>query len=185
MALEILKHVFTVSEFERMAETGILSEDDRVELIEGEIIEMSPIGTRHAACVDRFTESIVGLRLNIIVRVQSSIQLDDYSQPQPDLALLRRRDDFYSGSRPRAADVLLVIEVADTTLEYDRFVKLPAYARAGIPEVWLANLPADRIEMYAVPVDGAYTVIQHATRGEVIQSSSIDELRLSVNDIVD
>ena len=184
MALEILKHVFTVSEFERMAETGILSEDDRVELIEGEIIEMSPIGTRHAACVDRFTESIVGLRHRVILRVQGPIQLDDYSEPQPDLALLRPRDDFYSGSLPKPADVLLVIEVADTTLQYDRFMKLPAYARAGIPEVWLANLPADRIEMYAEPVDGAYRVIKHATRGEVIQSSSIDELRLSVNDIL-
>ena len=184
MALEIAKHVFTVTDFERMAETGILSENDRVELIEGEIIEMSPIGNRHAACVDRFNELIVGLRLDVIVRVQSSIQLDDYWQPQPDLALLRRRDDFYSGSRPRAADVLLVIEVADTALEYDRFVKLPAYARAGIPEVWLANLPADRIEMYAEPVNGAHTVIKHATRGEVIESSSIDELRLSVDDIL-
>jgi len=184
MALEIAKHAFTVSEFERMAETGILSEDDRVELIEGEIIEMSPIGSRHAACVDRFNEFIARLRLNVIVRVQSSIQLDDYSQPQPDLALLRRRDDFYSSSLPRPADVLLVIEVADTTLQYDRFMKLPASALAGIPEAWLANRPADRIEMYAEPVDGAYTVIKHATRGEVIQSFSIDELRLSVDDIL-
>ncbi len=184
MALEIAKHVFTVTDFERMAETGIISENDRVELIEGEIIEMSPIGSRHAACVDRFTEKIVGLRLNVIVRVQSSIRLDDYSQPQPDLALLRRRDDFYSGSLPRPADVLLVIEVADTTLEYDRFVKLPVYARAGIPEAWLANLPADRIEMYAEPVGGTYTVVKHATRGEIIQSSSISELRLKVDEIL-
>src|SRR6266508_4509849 len=183
MALEIAKHVFTVTDFERMAETGIISENDRVELIEGEIIEMSPIGSRHAACVDRFTEKIVGLRLNVIVRVQSSIRLDDYSQPQPDLALLRRRDDFYSGSLPRPADVLLVIEVADTTLEYDRFVKLPVYARAGIPEAWLANLPADRIEMYAETVCGTYTVVKHATRGEIIQSSSISELRLKVDEI--
>ena len=184
MALEIAKHVFTVTDFERMAETGILSENDRLELIEGEIIEMSPIGSRHAACVDRFNELIVGLRLNVIVRVQSSIRLDDYSQPQPDLALLRRRDDFYWDSLPRPVDVLLVIEVADTTLQYDRFVKPPAYARAGIPEAWIANVPADRIEMYAEPVDGAYTVIRHATRGEVVQSSTIDELRLSVDDIL-
>ena len=79
---------------------------------------------------------------------------------------------------------MLVIEVADTTLDYDRFMKLPAYARAGIPEAWLANLPADRIEMYAEPLNGAYTVIKHDTRGEVIQLSSIDELRLSVDDIL-
>jgi len=184
MALEIAKHVFTVADFEQMAATGILSEDDRVELIEGEIIEMSPIGNRHAACVDRLNELIVGLRLNVIVRVQSSIQLDDYWQPQPDLALLRRRDDFYSDLRPKAANVLWVIEVADSTFDYDRFVKLPAYARVGIPEAWLANLPQDRIEMYAEPVNGAYTVIKHAMRGEVIQSFSIDALRLSVDDIL-
>ena len=184
MALEIAKHVFTVTDFERMAETGILSENDRVELIEGEIIEMSPIGKSHAACVDRFVKLLSRLNDRVILRVQGPIQLDDYSEPQPDLALLRPRDDFYSVSLPRPADVLLVIEVADTTLQYDRFMKLPAYARAGIPEVWLANLPADRIELYAGPVDGAYTVIKHATRGEVIQSSSIDELRLSVDDIL-
>jgi len=184
MALEILKHVFTVSEFERMAETGILSENDRVELIEGEIIEMSPIGKSHAACVDRFTRLLSRLDNKVILRVQGPIQLDDYSEPQPDLTLLRHRDDFYAGSLPRPADVLLVIEVADSTLDYDRFMKLPAYARAGIPEAWLANLPADRIEMYAEPVDGAYTVIKHATRGEVIQSSSIEQLRLNVDDIL-
>src|SRR5437899_6671746 len=184
MALEILKHVFTVSEFERMAETGILSENDRVELIEGEIIEMSPIGKSHAACVDRFTRLLSRLDNKVILRVQGPIQLDDYSEPQPDLTLLRHRDDFYAGSLPRPADVLLVIEVADSTLDYDRFMKLPAYARAGIPEAWLANLPADRIEIYAEPVDGAYTVIKHATRGEVIQSSSIEQLRLNVDDIL-
>ena len=184
MALEIAKHVFTVTDFERMVETGILSEDDRVELIEGEIIEMSPIGKSHAACVDRLVKLLSRLNDRVIPRVQGPIQLDDYSEPQPDLALLRPRDDFYSGSLPRPADVLLVIEVADSTLQYDRFVKLPAYARAGIPEAWLANLPQDRIEMYTEPVDGAYTVIKHATRGEVLQSSSIDELRLSVDDIL-
>jgi len=184
MALEIAKHVFTVTDFERMAETGILSENDRVELIEGEIIEMSPIGKSHAACVDRFTRLLSRLDNKVILRVQGPIQLDDYSEPQPDLTLLRHRDDFYAGSLPRPADVLLVIEVADSTLDYDRFMKLPAYARAGIPEAWLANLPADRIEMYAEPVDGAYTVIKHATRGEVIQSSSIEQLRLNVDDIL-
>ena len=184
MALEIVKHVFTVTDFERMAETGILSENDRVELIEGEIIEMSPIGKSHAACVDRFTRLLSRLDNKVILRVQGPIQLDDYSEPQPDLTLLRHRDDFYAGSLPRPADVLLVIEVADSTLDYDRFMKLPAYARAGIPEAWLANLPADRIEMYAEPVDGAYTVIKHATRGEVIQSSSIEQLRLNVDDIL-
>ena len=105
MALEIAKHVFTVTDFERMAETGILSENDRVELIEGEIIEMSPIGKSHAACVDRFVKLLSRLNDRVILRVQGPIQLDDYSEPQPDLSLLRRRDDFYSVSLPRPADV--------------------------------------------------------------------------------
>src|SRR2546425_12323841 len=101
MALEIAKHVFTVTDFERMAETGILSENDRVELIEGEIIEMSPIGKRHAACVDRFTRLLSRVDEKIIVRVQGPLQLDDYSEPQPDVAVLRQREDFYSDSLPR------------------------------------------------------------------------------------
>ncbi len=125
MALEIAKHVFTVTDFERMAENGILSENDRVELIEGEIIEMSPIGKSHAACVDRFTRLLSRLDNKVILRVQGPIQLDDYSEPQPDLTLLRHRDDFYAGSLPRPADVLLVIEVADSTFDYDRFMKHP------------------------------------------------------------
>ena len=184
MSLQIAKHAFTVSEFNRMAEMAILSEDDRVELIDGEIIEMSPIGKRHAACVDRLTRLLARMGDKLIVRVQGPIQLDDYSEPQPDLTLLRLREDFYAGALPRPADVLLVIEVADTTVEYDRIVKLPAYARSGIPETWLANLPAERVEMYAEPVNGAYTVIKHATRGEMIQSSSVPELLLRVEDVL-
>jgi Uma2 family endonuclease len=184
MALEIAKHAFTVSEFNQMAEAGILSEDDRVELIEGQVIAMSPIGKRHAACVDRFTSLVTKLGDNMIVRVQGPIQLDDYSEPQPDITLLRQRTDFYAGSLPRPSDVLLLIEVADTTTEYDRLIKLPAYARAGISEVWIENLPEDRIEMYSEPTGGAYKVVKHASRGEFIQSLTLADLRFTVDEIL-
>src|SRR5688572_13415266 len=122
--VQVNRHSFTVAEYERMGRFGIFSEDERVELVCGEIIKMSPIGERHAACVDFLTQLItLRLRHSAIVRVQNPVQLDDYSEPQPDIAVLKPRDDFYNGAHPRPEDVLLVIEVSDTTLEYDRKLK--------------------------------------------------------------
>jgi len=184
MAVEIAKHAFTVIEFNQMAEAGILTGDDRLELIEGEIIEMSPIGKRHAACVDRLAERLSRSREDLIVRVQGPIQLDDYSEPQPDLVLLQRRDDFYAGSLPKPADVLLVIEVSDTSMDYDHLVKLPAYARSGIPEVWIMNLSADEIRFCSGWQNGAYQIDRPFRRGEVIRSNSVTNLALSVNEII-
>lgn len=119
-----------------MAAAGVLSEDDRVELIEGEIIEMNPIGSRHAACVGRLTKLLerqAGDR--VIVWVQNPVQVNDYSEPLPDVTLLKPRDDFYAQANPQPADVLLIIEVADSSVDYDHEIKTPLYARAGIPEV--------------------------------------------------
>jgi Uma2 family endonuclease len=130
MSVQIARHYFTADEFERMAERGVFLEDARLELVEGEIVEMSPIGKRRAACVDLLAELFrERLQRQVIVRVQNPIQLDDHSEPQPDLALLRRREDFYRDALPTPDDVLLVVEVADTSVEYDRQVKLPIYAR--------------------------------------------------------
>lgn len=141
MALRHVNYRFTVDDYNRMAETGILKEDARVELIEGEIKMMSPIGSRHASTVDRSDRALKRLLGDsYIVRVQGPILLDDYSEPQLDLAVLHFRDDFYAGGHPTPADVLLVIEVADSTLQEDRKVKMPLYARAGIPEAWLVDL---------------------------------------------
>jgi Uma2 family endonuclease len=185
MSVQIAKHWFTVAEYNRMGEAGILTEDDRVELVEGEIIEMSPIGRRHAACVDRLTE-LLSERLNrrAIIRVQNPIVLNDYSEPQPDVALLKRRDDFYEQSLPTPEDVLLVIEVSDTTLEYDRQIKAPLYARAGITEVWIVNLMDEQVEIYAQPENGAYQSQRQAERGQSINSSTALNLTLSVDDIL-
>lgn len=158
---------FNVDEFYRMAAAGILTEDDRVELIEGEILAMSPTGKRHSACVDRLNK-----RLNIvmgdraIVRVQSPIHLHDFSEPYPDVALLKPRDDFYAEDHPTPPDILLVIEVADSSVEYDREIKMPLYARAEISEAMLVNLREDAIEIYAAPVNGKYQSIKIYKRGE-------------------
>jgi Uma2 family endonuclease len=185
MSVQIARHWFTVAEYNRMGETGIFSEDDRVELIEGEIFEMSPIGKRHAACVDILVELFSEqLRRKVIVRVQNPIQLGNYSEPQPDIALLKRRDDFYRNAHPTSADVLLVIEVADTTLEYDRQIKVPLYARAGVAEVWLVNLLDEQIEIYTQPANEAYQSQRQAGRGESINSPNTFNLTLSVDDIL-
>ncbi|MDQ3917533.1 MAG: Uma2 family endonuclease, partial [Acidobacteriota bacterium] len=135
MSVEIARHFFTVDEFERMGAAGIFHPDDRLELIGGEIVEMSPIGSSHAACV-KFLSALLQRLFGgtLIVSTQDPIRLDDFSEPQPDVALLRWREDFYRHAHPTPADVLLVVEVADTTVESDRQVKIPLYARAGIPE---------------------------------------------------
>ena len=185
MSVQIAKRYFNVAEYYRMGEAGILSEDDRVELIEGEIIEMSPIGSRHSACVNRLNMLLHRQTgQDVIVSVQNPIRLDDYSEPQPDVALIRAREDFYAERHPTASDVLIVIEVADTSVEYDRDVKVPLYARAGIPEIWLVDLPDDSIETYAGLHDGAYSEFRRAKRGESIVSWTIPALTLGVDTIL-
>lgn len=185
MALPVPKHLFTVDEYYRMYEAGIFSEDDRVELIDGEIVEMSPIGRSHAACVDRLTKLFVlHLRDDAIVRVQGPIRLDNRSEPQPDIALLRARDDFYASGHPGPADVLLVVEVADTTLDYDREIKARRYARAGIPEYWLVDLTGEAIEVYSEPGKSRYGLLRLLERGERVSSQTISGLTPDVNAIL-
>jgi Uma2 family endonuclease len=133
MSVQIDRRVFSVDDYYRMVEVGLLKEDERVELIEGEVIRMSPIGSRHAACVARLTKLFSRLAGDgAIVWVQNPVRLNDFSEPQPDVALLKPRADFYAGAHPAAADVLLIVEVSDTTIGYDRQVKVPLYARGGM-----------------------------------------------------
>lgn len=185
MSVQFKKHYFNVAEYYRMAEAGLFSPNDRVELIEGEVIDMSPIGGRHAGCVNRLNKL---LNRNVgdlaIASVQNPIGIDEFSESQPDLALLKPRADFYSNSHPVPADVLLVIEVCDASVEYDRTVKLPLYARAGIPEAWLLILPDDTIETYSNPKDGKYQKIQRLKRGKTFVSPAISGLVFSVDDIL-
>jgi Uma2 family endonuclease len=185
MSVEVARHSFTVAQYERMGEAGILSENDRVELIEGEIVEMSPIGERHAACVGRLTQILSLLfQRQAILWIQNPIRLNDYSEPQPDVAVLKPRADFYGKALPTPADVLLVIEVSDSTLEYDRQIKVPLYARAGVPEVWVVNLADERIETYADSVSGAYRTTASAGRGDEVRAHGVASLRLSVEEVI-
>ena len=151
------RHRITVEEYHRMAEVGLLAPDERVELIDGEIIDMAPIGTRHAAAVSRLLEllsSAVGKRATVYC--QSSIVLGDLSEPQPDFALLVRRDDFYKYRTPTTADTLLVIEVSDTSLRYDCETKMSLYARHGIPELWIPDTAGERLHVFRRPKGSVY-----------------------------
>ncbi|MFP5262933.1 MAG: Uma2 family endonuclease [Blastocatellia bacterium] len=185
MSVQVEKWFFTVDEYHRMSEAGILSEADRVELIEGEIIKMSPIGRYHAACVKRLN-STLNRRVSdyAIVSVQDPVRLDEHSEPEPDIALLKPRDDFYAQGAPAVEDVLLIIEVADTSVEYDRDVKVPLYAKAGIAEAWLANIREDRIEAYSRPANGVYQKVRLVNRGEAISPEELPSLIITVEEIL-
>jgi Uma2 family endonuclease len=185
MSVQLRKRYFNVDDYYRMAEAGLFSEGDRVELIEGEVIEMSPIGSHHAGCLTR-SSAVLNRRFGhlAIVSVQNPIRLGEFSEPQPDLALLTPRKDYYSNSHPTAADVLVVIEVADTSADYDRNVKLPLYARAGIPEAWLVVLPKDLIEVHSQPKNGKYQKVQRLKRGKTLTSPTVSGLSLTVDEIL-
>ena len=176
---------FTVGEYYRMAEADILTEEDRVELIAGQIVAMSPIGSRHAACVDRLNGLLHRQQgASFIVRVQSPIALDAYSEPEPDVVLLRPRTDFYTDAHPTASDVLLAIEVADTSIDYDREVKLPLYAQAGLAEVWLIDLQKGRIEVFARPQGGAYQQRVEVPADATLTSPTVTGLELAVAEVL-
>ncbi|HYI12807.1 MAG TPA: Uma2 family endonuclease [Thermoanaerobaculia bacterium] len=176
--------LFTVAEYHRMAEAGIFTEDARVELIEGEIVAMSPIGSRHAACVDRIAALVRDRVSGVIVRVQNPIRLSDHSEPQPDLSLLRARDDFYAAGHPGPEDVLLLIEVADASVMYDRNTKIPLYARSGIREVWLADLVTNVVEVHSAPAGSSYSQMQRFQRGATVTSAQLPELRIEAAEML-
>ena len=171
MAVQVARRHFTVAEYERMVAAGILQEHDRVELIDGEILEMSPIGSRHAACVNRLNTLLTRRGGDAaIISVQNPIRLNDYSEPEPDIAVLKPSDDFYATAHPAVEDILLVIEVAETSLEYDREVKIPRYAQAGIPEVWLLDVQHQLVMVYTQPKHDAYQVTQVARGAELVKT---------------
>ena len=185
MARRGLKRLFSVAEYHKMAEAGILSEDDRVELLEGEIVAMSPIGSRHAACVDRLTQYLVGeAGSRAIVRVQNPVRLGEHSEPQPDLALLKPRPDFYATSHPGPEDVLLVVEVAETSAAVDREVKVPLYARFGVPEVWLVDPAADRVEVFREPSAQGYREARVLRRGDAVAPVLLPDLLVPVDAVL-
>lgn len=179
------KRGFTVGDYYHLAEVGILDEDDRVELIDGEIVLMSPINVPHAYCVKAFNREFhIQASEQAIISVQDPIHLSDDSEPQPDVVLLRPRDDMYASAHPTPEDILLLVEVADSTIDKDRNKKLPRYAKAGIPEVWIASMPDDWVERYRSPGPDGYGEVRQFVRGETISPELLPNVRLSVDDIL-
>ena len=170
-----------------MGRAGILTAEDRVELLDGEVIVMSPIGNRHAACVDRLTNGFTrsgGLAGRALVRVQNPLAESDVSEPQPDLMLLIPRDDHYDFGHPGTADVLLLVEVADSSLEYDLNTKVPFYARAGIREVWIVDLEHNRVEVHTEPSRWGYGAVRRYVPGDALAPSALPDVKLEVAGII-
>lgn len=183
MAAPTLHRTFTVAEYERMIEAGILSEDEQIELVGGEIRQMSPIGVRHVHAVNALND-LLGAMIGraAIISVQNPIRLDDDSMPLPDIAALRRQN--YAAALATPADVLLVIEVADSSLAYDRGTKFPRYAAAGIAEAWLIDLTAGIVERHSEPRDGLYRQITLARAGDTLASTVLPDLKIPIGAVL-
>ena len=176
---------FTVDEYYLMAEVGILKPDERVELIEGEILVMPPIGPEHADNVDEFNDVLARYAPGRYrIRIQNPVRLNDHSEPEPDVALLRRRPEGYGAAHPTPADVLLIIEVAHSSLEYDRNTKAHIYGRSGVPETWVRNLPEDCIERFTEHGPDGYAQHTVHRRGETLTPVSLPDLELAVGDLL-
>jgi Uma2 family endonuclease len=151
---------WTVEKYRQAIEAGVFTERDRIELLDGQIVKMSPISKYHAACLKKLTRLFyerTGSRY--IISVQDPVILDDKSEPEPDLAILSFKADFYAGALPRAEDILLIVEISGSTLKYDREYKTAVYAAAGIPEYWIVNLNEEQLEQHLAPLDGVYQQI--------------------------
>jgi len=175
---------FTTETYHKMSELGLFPEGDRLELIKGEIIEMSPVGWKHASCVKRLNHLFMKkMGDQVIVGVQDPIQLDNNSEPQPDLVLLKPRSDFYGNEHPQPKDILLLIEVSDSSLEYDRTVKIPLYAENKISEVWLVDLNESCLEIYRKPYQNYYQNIQKLSVINSIILSNFPEFEIKISDL--
>jgi Uma2 family endonuclease len=180
------RHRISVDEYYRMAEVGLLQPGARVELIEGEIIDMAPIGSPHAGIVNVLTTTLVrAVGDRAVVSVQLPVRLSDRSEPQPDVALLKPRADFYRSRHPTAADVLLLIEVSDTTLRFDRGEKLALYARHGVPEVWIVDIQARQVHCMRGPAGEAYQSSTTLNVGQKLRVAELPDVAFDVSVLFD
>jgi Uma2 family endonuclease len=185
VTVTLRRYRFTVDQYHRMAAAEIFHPECRVELVDGDIFEMSPIGPWHSGVVNRLTHRFVaGLGDRAVVHVQNPTGLDDYSEPQPDVMLLKPRADFYGTAHPRPEDTLLLVEVSDTSLPHDRGRKLRLYARTGVPEVWIVNRRADAIEVFRAPSPEGYREVVRRHRGEELAPAAFPDLNLSVSEVL-
>jgi Uma2 family endonuclease len=185
MATEPTRRLFTIHDYHRMVESGILDEDDRVELLDGEIVQMTAVGARHAAAVKGLNQ-ILGERLGgrAIIGVQDPVILDDLSEPEPDLSICAPDDRLYAAGHPRPADVYFLIEVADATLRYDRQRKIPRYAAVGVSETWLVDLQQNVIEVCRAPGADGYTERIICGIGETMSPSMFPDVTIAVDDVL-
>ena len=187
MAVEVetARRKFTRAEYHRMGEVGILKPTDRVELIRGEIVEMSPIGPRHAAFVDNLNQLLVTrLAGRAIVSVQNPVVVSDDTEPRPDLKVIRRRAVPYKERHADVDDTLLLIEVAETSIRYDRSIKLAVYAEAGIPEYWIVDCASESVQIYRSPRAGGYgDVARVAEAGATVTPQVFGDVSLSLSEI--
>ena len=185
MTAQLLRKKFTVSEFCKMAEMGIFRDEDNIELIEGEIVEMGKIGRRHAAYCDRLNDLFRDkFQKRVLIRVQSPVELNNLSQPQPDLALLRRRENYYESGHPQPHDIFLLVEIADTTIDSDREIKIPLYGQNGILETWLIDINEQCLEIYRDPSSQGYQSNRKLRRGQSIASLIFPKIVIDVNEIM-
>ena len=182
--LPLARHKLSVEDYHRMGEAGILGPESRVELIEGELIDMAPIGSLHISVVNTLSTFFVhGIGHSGIVSTQNSIHLSSDTEPQPDIAILKPRPDKYRAALPTAADILLLIEVADSSAAYDGMVKLPLYASHGISEVWLFDLKAERLEVHTQPKANGYGSVRRFGKQDAVTPGLIQIAPLPLKEI--
>jgi len=180
------KRLFSVEEYYRMAEAAVLRPDENLELLEGEVFVMERRTPPHAACTMRLSSLLFAAHANRLstIAVHHPVRLDDHSEPEPDVSVLKRREDYYRNAHPGPGDALVLVEVSGAGEAYDRDVKVPLYARCGIPEVWLVRLLADSIRVYRTPENGAYRNVSDFGRGQTLSPSLLPEVALSTDDIL-
>ena len=185
METEVVRKLFTVDEYHRMGEAGVFHPEARLELIEGEIIEMSPVGDRHIVCVNR-ANALFGSRLGgkLMVSVQNPVRLSRYTEPQPDIVLAPWRDDFYASERLSAGHTVLVVEISDSTVRYDRNRKMPLYAQSGVPELWIENLQEDVILVYRDPGPKTFSTSLVFHRGESFSLTAFPDVAFTVDELL-
>lgn len=179
------RKIFTVSEYHKMIDAGVFVGNSDYELIEGEIVKKMPQGNLHIASINRLTR-ILSRKCNdnVLVSIQNAVVISGISEPEPDVTLLKFREDFYASSKAEAKDVLLLIEVSDTTIKYDRTVKLGIYAQAQVAEVWLVNLPRQILEAHLQPENGKYRVVEKYEKSQTVVPTLLPDVKLKVSDII-
>lgn len=178
-------HLLTVDEYERMCELGIIDADSRIELLDGEMVKMAAIGSKHASVTVRLTDLLVPrCGQQALVVVANPLRLRPRSEPEPDLMIVHRRADYYVSGHPTEKDALLVVEVSDTSIGKDRLVKVPIYARQGVPEVWIVDIQGDRVIVHTEPSGGEYGLIRTAYRGEELRPTLLPAVAITVDEIL-